>query len=363
MKTPRTIYAADVFSGCGGLSLGLRRSGMSVRVAVDNEGSVASTYSANLPRTHLITSDIRDVTGSQLLATIPGGRLHVLAGCAPCQGFSSLTRKHKREDSRNVLVLEMARLAEETHPDVVVMENVPGLALQGRPLLDRFIARLRDQGYYCRWGILQMADFGVPQNRRRLVLTAGNGFVVALPEPTHSRVPRARSKPWRTLRQALKGFHAPMRLSQTWHRGGPQTMNWHVVRDLKPITRKRLRAAVPGDTWRSFEESLRPKCHRGKYVGFTNVYQRMQWDKLPVTMTAGCTVPAKGRFGHPDRRRTTISVREAATLQTFPRRYRFKSDHIDRVCNMIGNAVPPVFAEILGKRITEALRQHFHDLR
>jgi DNA (cytosine-5)-methyltransferase 1 len=362
--TNKAIYAADIFSGCGGLSLGLRRSGVSVRVAVDNEPRVAATYAANLPRTHLIMSDIREVTGGQLLSRVPGGKLHVLAGCAPCQGFSSLTRKHRREDPRNVLVLEMARLAEETYPDVLVMENVPGLALdEGRPLLNRFIARLRRAGYYCSWDILQMADFGVPQNRRRLVLTAGKGFVVALPEQTHARVPRNGAKPWRTLRHALKGFGAPAKLSQTRSRGGPQAVNWHVVRDLAPITRKRLRAARPGATWISLEETLRPHCHRGEYVGFTNAYGRMRWDRLPVTITAGCTVPAKGRFGHPDRRRTTISVREAATLQTFPRGFRFKSDHIDGVCNMIGNAVPPAFAEILGRRIAEALRQHFDDLR
>ena len=88
----------------------------------------------------------------------------------------------------------------------------------------------------------------------------------------------------------------------------------------------------------------------------------MTWEQLSVTITGGCTVPAKGRFGHPDRRRTTISVREAATLQTFPKKYRFVTDHIDKVCDMIGNAVPPTFGEHLGKRIVEALRQHLNDI-
>ena len=129
-------------------------------------------------------------------------------------------------------------------------------------------------------------------------------------------------------------------------------------RALKPVTRARLKAAIPGQTWRSVSEELRPNCHKGDYVGFTNVYQRMTWDQLPVTMTSGCTVPAKGRFGHPDRRRTTISVREAATLQTFPEGYEFTTDHIDHACDMIGNAVPPAFGEHLGKSVVAALRQH-----
>ena len=333
-----------------------------MRVAVDNEPAVKETYSANHSGTHLIVADVRDVRGHQLLAKVPGGKLHVLAGCAPCQGFSSLTHKQKREDPRNELVLEMARLVEETNPEIVVMENVPGLALQGRPLLDEFIRRLRAHGYYANWGILQMADFGVPQNRRRLVLAAGKGFFVALPQPTHARIPVGQMRSWISVREAIGQFRAPSKLSEACRVGGPQSVNWHVVRDLKPITRERLKAAIPGKTWKSVSEELRPKCHRGGYDGFTNVYQRMTWEQLSVTVTGGCTVPAKGRFGHPDRRRTTISVREAATLQTFPKKYRFVTDHIDKVCDMIGNAVPPTFGEHLGKRIAEALRQHRNDI-
>jgi DNA (cytosine-5)-methyltransferase 1 len=354
----RAIYAADLFSGCGGLTLGLKKAGLSVCVAVENDSRVIPTYSANHPSTHVIENDIRSVTGDDLLAKAPRGRIDVLVGCAPCQGFSSLTRKHKREDPRNELVLEMARLIEEVEPRAIAMENVPGLAQHGRHLLDEFMGRLKKLGYYSEWRILQMADYGVPQNRRRLVLTAGRGFVVSLPEATHHKKPQDGMKAWITLREAIGRFKAPPRLSAARRLGGPAALNWHVVRDLKPVTRERLRAAMPGETWQSVPEHLRPECHQGEYIGFTNVYQRMTWDQLPVTMTSGCTVPAKGRFGHPDRRRTTISVREAATLQSFPARYKFVSDHIDHVCHMIGNAVPPLFGQRLGRRVTEALRTH-----
>lgn len=361
--TERTIYAADLFSGCGGLTLGLKNAGIAVCVAVESDARVVPTYSANHPRTHVIGADIRTVGARDLLAKTPRDRIDVLAGCAPCQGFSSLTRKQNRDDPRNDLVLEMARLVEEIEPQVVAMENVPGLAQQGRHLLDEFLCRLRNLGYYPEWRVLQMADFGVPQNRRRLVLTAGRGFVVPLPESTHSIRPRDGTEPWVSLRDAIGGFKAPPKLSRAKKKGGPAAVNWHVVRDLKPITKQRLRAAIPGETWQSIPEELRPACHRGTYVGFTNVYQRMTWDQLAVTMTSGCTVPAKGRFGHPDRRRTTISVREAATLQSFPQGYKFASTHIDHVCDMIGNAVPPLFGERLGSRIVDALKAHRKSVR
>ena len=135
-----------------------------------------------------------------------------------------------------------------------------------------------------------------------------------------------------------------------------------MVRDLQEQTRRRLKAAYPGKSWLSVDESLRPECHQGDYNGFTNVYGRMSWDTVSVTVTSGCTTPCKGRFGHPDRRRTTISVREAACLQTFPRSYGFVTDHMDPVCEMIGNAVPPMFAKLIGTQIARTLREHYDAL-
>ncbi len=140
--------------------------------------------------------------------------------------------------------------------------------------------------------------------------------------------------------------------------GGPQEHNWHVVRELQPITKKRLKAAQPGESWRIVDESIRPLCHRRKgYKGFPNVYGRMSWDKIAPTITSGCTTPCRGRYGHPDKRRYTISVREAALLQTFPHNYRFVTNQIDAVCSMIGNAVPPLYARMAGKAILTAIKK------
>jgi DNA (cytosine-5)-methyltransferase 1 len=204
-----------------------------------------------------------------------------------------------------------------------------------------------------------MADYGVPQSRRRLVLSAGLGFKIPFPKTTHAKNPEPKSqlKKWLTLRDIIANEPKPITMSMARKKGGPKKHKWHVVRDLQPQVTVRLNAAIPGKTWLALEESLRPECHRKGYNGFTNTYGRMSWDQTPVTMTGGCTTPCKGRFGHPDKSRTTISVREAALIQTFPRGYIFETDYIDVVCNMIGNAVPPKFAFEVGKRIREELRK------
>ena len=147
----------------------------------------------------------------------------------------------------------------------------------------------------------------------------------------------------------------PVTLKASLDDGGPQSHNWHVVRDLLLRTKKRLRVAEPGETWLKTDESLRPRCHRNGYAGFTNVYGRMAWDQPAPTITGGCTTACRGRFGHPDKDRYTISVREAALLQTFPERYRFVTDRIDSVCDMIGNAVPPLYAKLVGKKVLAAI--------
>jgi len=356
-KVPRRPIAVDLFAGTGGLSLGLKRAGFSVRAAVELDSEAAKTYRVNHRGTPVFVSDIRNVTRGTLKTSIGDRRLDLLVGCAPCQGFCSLTRKNPDKDPRNGLVLEMARLVRSLRPKAVLMENVPGLADMGKRVFNRFLRTLESCGYSAEWRVVQMANYGLPQSRRRLVLLAGHGFEIPFPEATHARDPRPGSKlkRWATVRDAIGGRRAAPTLEDARKSGGPRKHRWHVVRDLREQTRARLRAAMPGASRVDLGDALLPECHQDGYTGFANVYGRMSWDQPSPTITGGCLTPAKGRFGHPDRRRTTISVREAALIQSFPATYEFATDSIDAACEMIGNAVPPKFAEVLGAQLAAAL--------
>jgi DNA (cytosine-5)-methyltransferase 1 len=356
-KANRKLTAIDLFSGAGGLSLGLKNAGFDILAAVEINPKIAKTYAANHPNTALIIKDVRKVSGNELLKKSKTNKITMVAGCPPCQGFSSLTRKYQKEDSRNQLVLEMARIIEEINPDMVMMENVPGLATRGKPILDEFIKHLQNKGYIVNWKVLQLADYDIPQHRSRLVLLAGKGFKIPLPNPTRAFRANAKFglKSYLNVRAAIgmvKG--KPVTLAYALKHGGPQKFNWHVIRDLTSISKKRLKALKTGQDRLDLPKNLRPKCHANSNDGFQNVYGRMRWKQTPPTITTGCTTPCMGRFGHPTQLRT-ISVREAALIQTFPKSYKFDTEYMDTACELVGNALPPKFAAKVAKHCIETI--------
>ena len=349
-KAGKKLTAIDLYCGAGGLTLGLKRAGFDVVAGVEIDPEIVKTYEANHPKTKVIKRDIREVTGKEILELAGLEEVDLIAGCPPCQGFSSLTSKYKRKDPRNDLILEMARIVEEIKPKMVMMENVPGTMKRGKQILDEFVRRLESIGYEINMEVLQMADYGVPQFRRRFVLLAGKEFEIDFPKSTHCNKgnKKKKLKSWLTLADVIKNMGEPVKLSQAKRTGSPQKFNWHVVRDLKEISVKRLKALEAGNGRASLPKDLRPKCHTNSNKGFINVYGRLSWEQTPPTITSGCVTPAMGRFGHPDDLRT-ISIREAAMIQTFPKSYEFKTDIVRTACELVGNALPPKFAAKVSK--------------
>jgi DNA (cytosine-5)-methyltransferase 1 len=356
-RKKNNFTAVDLFSGAGGLTVGLKRAGFKVVAAVEVDAEINRTYKKNHPEVILINKDIRKVTGKEILKLAKVKKIDLVAGCPPCQGFSKLTDKHHRDDIRNELVLEMARIVVELKPKICMMENVPGLAGRGSPLLDVFEEKLISMRYKIKKDVLQMADFGVPQSRRRLVLLAGQRFEVSLPKATYSRLPDKDSelKPWVKLKEIIKGEPKPLTLSAARKNGGVHKFKWHVVRDIKEITVKRLKATKSGGNRLALPKRLRPGCHKAANTeGFGNVYGRMKWNYVAPTITSGCTTFSSGRFGHP-RQNRTISVREAALIQTFPKSYKLETDNIGIACKLVGNALPCKFAEKVSDSCIAAL--------
>jgi len=352
------LTSIDLFSGGGGLSEGMRQAGFQIKAAVEIDTVAAETFRVNHKESIVIERDIRHVSSTELLKRcgVQHGGLDLLAGCPPCQGFSSLTAKYNRYDERNSLIKEVSRLVKDLMPRAVMIENVPGLMKRGQNYLSDFVQTLESLGYIVNYDVLQVADYGVPQSRRRFVLLAGLGFEIEIPKPTHSGTGSNGLPKWKTVREALAGLGKPVSLNESASYGGARKLNWHVTRNLADINLERLKYLKPGSPRYDIPDHLRPKCHQGKNSGFGNVYARMSWDEPSPTITGGCTVLSKGRFGHPSELRT-ISVREAARLQTFPDTFEFATEFVDQACQIIGNALPCEFARIMSQACYEKLSQ------
>lgn len=324
-QRPRAI---DVFAGAGGLSQGLRRAGYDVIGAEEIDAHACATYRANHKGVRLWEQDVTRVTGPQILRELGlrKGELDLLAACPPCQGFSAMRTRNGAQanrDVRNDLIFDVLRLVRSLRPVAVMIENVPGLAADRR--FKDFCDGLRSAGYTVKSEVLNTVDFGVPQRRRRLVLVASR-----VGEPKFA----AKCRRIRTVREALAGLVPPFRSRDQIHRYTSQRNR--KVEDLI--------ANIPknGGSRGDLGKTRQLECHK-RLEGFHDVYGRMSWDEPAPTITGGCISPSKGRFLHPTADRA-ITLREAALLQTFPKRYRFVwGSGRYAVALLIGNALPPEF--------------------
>jgi len=342
----RALTAIDLFSGCGGLSSGLKAAGFDVAAAVEIESNAQATYKLNHPGVRLYEMDIRKLDPADVLkdAGLKKRDLDLLAGCPPCQGFSRLRTKNQAvsvRDDRNSLVSSFVRFVRVMLPKTVMLENVPSLAKDGR--LTRMQNQLRKLGYQTVVHVLDAADYRVPQRRKRLIMLASR-----VHEPMIA--PKARSRV--TVRRALRGIEAPSRSKDRLH-AFPEKRS-DAVRAL--IARIPKNGGSRSDLGRKYQL----ECHK-RSDGFRDVYGRMAWDDVSPTITSGCHNPSKGRFIHPSYNRT-ITLREAALLQGFPRRYQFDVSHgKEAIALMIGNALPPPFIAAHAGELRSALigsKQH-----
>src|SRR5690348_5946174 len=321
--------ALDFFAGCGGLTLGLKQAGFKVLGAVELDPLAAVTYTRNHPEVTVWNTDVRGLRAKAIMRKLglKRGTLDLLAGCPPCEGFSSLrTLNGGRRviDRRNDLILQLLRFVRVSRPKAVMMENVPGLMRNKR--FSVFRRRLERLGYRCNVAVLNAADYYVPQRRCRMILLAGLGTQVPFGGVARSH---------RTVRDAISDL--------------AHTTNSRRDRLHRPMERRGRRVesmikAVPknGGSRADLPPRFRLKCHQ-TCSGFKDVYGRMSWDDVAPTITSGCVNPSKGRFLHPSKNRA-ITLREAATLQTFPRRYFFSLEKGKfAAAEMIGNALPPEF--------------------
>ncbi|PWV69069.1 DNA cytosine methyltransferase [Halomonas sp. A11-A] len=338
--------AIDLFCGAGGLTVGLKKAGFEVIAGVELNPAAIETYRLNHENHQLYDSDIRSLSPKNIMSDlgVKKGELDLLAGCPPCQGFSTHRTRNKSvsvEDERNDLVFEFVRFVEEMLPKTIMMENVPGLYKDER--IQKVVERLKALGYVFEehsLAVRNAADYGVPQRRSRMIMMASR--LGSIDEPK-------KASTIKKVRDVLEDLPEVGKSGDILHDWG--TRRSEKVQKIISLVPKDggSRSDIPEEYWLD--------CHKRNPGSYKDVYGRMSWDDVAPTITGGCHNPSKGRFVHPELDRA-ITLREAAILQTFPKNYKFSTlKGKDAIALMIGNALPPKFiksqAIVLVKHLKE----------
>jgi DNA (cytosine-5)-methyltransferase 1 len=340
------IVALDVFCGAGGVTCGLRRAGIRVAVGVEKNEDCRLTYTQNNPSSMFLSQDVKQLSSRKLfscLRSLDRGDFLLLAACAPCQPFSSQTKNRDQRLDRAVL-RQVERLVREIRPNFLFIENVPGLRqVPGFSAFRRLLRALKVLRYKTKYQVVDAAWYGVPQRRKRLVLTAS--LHGQAPWPAQSHGDEVGLKPFATVRDAISKY--PPLSSGEEH---PLVPN-HIASQLAAHNLARL-CATPGDggSRTDWPSQMVLNCHK-RHDGHPDVYGRLRWDSPAPTLTTKCTSLSNGRYGHPEQQRA-ISAREAAALQGFDDSYIFHGG-LREITRQIGNAVPPMLAQTFGEEFAE----------
>ena len=339
--------AVDLFCGAGGLSYGLQCAGITIAGGIDIDPACRHPFEANV-KSPFHEYDVAELTPDFVASLFPEDGIRVLAGCAPCQPFSTYTNGIRVQQGQWQLLEKFAEIVRSVQPDIVTMENVPKLTKY--PVFERFIDVLDQEDYKHNHWEIKCAKYGIPQSRSRLVLLASKLGHVELIPPTHCE------ENYVTVRDVIHGLE-PIEAGQS-----SESDPLHKSSRLSQINLERIRQSRPGGTWRDWDDSLRAECHvksSGRF--YSSVYGRMQWDRLAPTITTQFKGFGNGRFGHPVQDRA-ISLREGALLQTFPEDYSFlpadATVQMTKVARMIGNAVPVSLGEAIGQSIMAHLEEN-----
>ncbi len=339
----------DLFCGAGGLTHGFILEGINVIAGIDLDDTCKFPFEKNNKGAKFISADISEIKVDYINQLFKLQSPRILAGCAPCQPFSTYSQKYKTSRSNQWKLLnEFGRLIKGVVPEIVTMENVP--KLKRHSVFNEFLTLLKEQGYSSIWhDIVDCSSYGLPQKRKRLVLLASRiGNIELIPPKIVKQT---------TVKQAIGNL--PQIEAGSTH----AVDVLHTSSQLKEINLKRIQASKPGGTWRDWPEYLIANCHKKKTgKTYPAVYGRMSWDEPAPTLTTQFFGFGNGRFGHPSQDRA-ISLREGAILQGFPKSYKFvkRGDVISfgALGRMIGNAVPVTLSKVIASSILKHL-QNIH---
>jgi len=349
------MKVVDLFSGVGGLSCGFTMAGAHTVAAVEHDRDIAECYAKNHPTTEVINSDI-SVLDPQILADkFAKNKPQIIVGGPPCQGFSQKGKRLFLEDDRNYLFQYFCRLVDRVRPEAFCIENVPTiLTAQKGYFFDRIRSDLASFGYTLSAKILNAADFGVPQTRRRaFIVGVRRGINFRFPEPLNQRVtlqdalsdlPKLRSGEGSYVMSYTLG---PQTAYQSLLRMGSRKIHNHIATRHSAIALERL-ALIPENGGRS---SL-PVEHLTKSI-YSGTWCRLRRDSPAPTITTRFDTPSSGQFTLPDQDRC-LTVREAARLQSFPDTFIFTGSKSSQMIQ-VGNAVPPILANLIAGQLFKAL--------